>query len=490
MVTDKFLLRLRPRASTELDKATGTLTVEKVGETLTPNMRALRLAITASDLLLSMGVSANSVVSRALDITETYCEKPVHISITVDLITVSQVRGIKYEPLTLIRPATQREVNNMTIQAVQQLIYEIRRGQHTLEEAEEKLDNILRHPRTYPKWLTPASNAFIAPAVVLMFSTNWRAIVVTYAIALIVDRLLLGLARKSVVPFFRQIIASTVVTFAAALIAWLARNNVRFFSGMDSTLIVVGGIIMLLAGLAIVGAVQDAIDEYYVTANARLLRVFLLTTGIVIGILVGLYSAHKVGMGITVSSNPLHLAHLRYQVIGGALAAAAYALAMQSRLRAIIWTGLLGAGSLAIMYACIHAGLATIPSSGVAAAFVGLTAQLFSRRWKTPSSGVIAAGIVPLVPGLGIYLGLMQLVNYPPGNVLFFHGIATLFTAIGTALAIAAGASFGSMLGRPLYRHVTHNRNLLAFAAFPSTQLHADTKAAKRMDAEPDDSIS
>lgn len=487
MVTDKLFFRLKQRVNPEPSKLTNTFSVEKVGETLTPNMRALRLAITAADQLLSMGIAANSVVSRALDITETYCEKPVHISITLDLITVSQVRGIKYEPLTLIRPAIARDINNMTIQAVQQLIYEIRSGKHTLEEAETKLDYILTHPRTYPRLLPPLANAFIAPAVVLMFSTNWHAIVLSFIMALAVDRLLVFLARKSVVPFFRQIAASTLVTLVAAFIAWLGQKNIGFFAGIDTTLMVVGGIIMLLSGLAIVGAVQDAIEEYYVTANARILRVTLLTTGIVIGILIGIYAAHALGMDVAVSPNPLHLAQLHFQVIGGALAAAAYALALQTRLRAIAWAGLIGAGSLTIMYACSHVGIAIIPATGVASAFVGLVAQLFSRKWKTPSSGIISAGIVPLVPGLGLYLGLMQLVNYPPGNVLFFRGIATLFTAIGTALAIAAGASFGSLLGRPLYRHVTHSRNLLAFATFTSSQLHADTKSSKLLGVTPQD---
>ena len=487
MVTDKLFLRLKQRATAEPTKLSRTFAVEKVGETLTPNMRALRLAITAADQLLSMGIAANSVVSRALDITETYCDQPVNISITMDLITVSQVRGIKYEPLTLIRPAVARDVNNMTIQAVQQLIYEIRSGKHTLEEAEDKLDYILSHPKQYPRWIPPIANAFIAPAVVLMFSTNWHAILITFIVALAVDRLLVALARKSVVPFFRQIAASTLVTVAAATIAWLGSKQITFFTGIDTTLMVVGGIIMLLSGLAIVGAVQDAIEEYYVTANARILRVTLLTSGIVIGILIGIYAARSFGMNVDVSPNPLHLEQLHFQVIGGALAAAAYALALQTRLRAIIWAGLIGAGSLAIMFACTHVGIATVPASGVAAAFVGLVAQLFSRKWKTPSSGIISAGIVPLVPGLGLYLGLMQLVNYPPGNVLFFRGIATLFTAVGIALAIAAGASFGSMLGRPLYRRVTHSRNLLAFASFTTSQLHADTKTANQLNVIPNE---
>lgn len=479
MFTFKSLLRLRHRDRIESSDLANGLPGEKIGKTLTPNLRALRLAMTASDLLLSMGVPANSVVSKALDITEAYCKQPVHIDISYNLIMVSQLRGVEYEPLTLIRPVAMREVNNMTVQSVQQLVYEIRTGKRTLASAEAALDEILNEPITYPKWLVRAANALIAPAAVLMFSTNWRIIITSYVIALMVDQLVAMLGRKAVAPFFRQIIAGAFVTLAAGCIAWLARQDITFFDGMNSTLIVVGGIIMLVAGLAIVGAVQDAIEEYYLTATARILRVAMLTIGIVVGILVGLYTARKLGLGITVSPNPLQLTDLHFQVIGGAGIAAAYALSVQTRLRAILWAGLIGGGALAIMYEARNFDISIIPATGVAAFFVGLVASLFSRLWRTPSSGVIAAGIVPLVPGLALYTALMQLVNYPPGHPRFFIGLASLFTAIATALAIAAGASFGSMLGRPLHRQITHNRNIVPFIDFARSQLRADRKFSK-----------
>ena len=56
---------------------------------------------------------------------------------------------------------------------------------------------------------------------------------------------------------------------------------------MDPTLIVVGGIILLVAGMTAVGAMQDAIDQFYVTASARFLEVAMMTGGIVLGIVAG-----------------------------------------------------------------------------------------------------------------------------------------------------------------------------------------------------------
>src|SRR5690606_28982160 len=217
---------------------------EEVGTDLTTDMRALRLAMTASDLLLSMGVSANSVVSKGLDITEAYCSRPVHVDISANLIMLSQLRGIDKEPLTLIRPVTMRDTNYRTVQAVQQLIYEISEGEHSLDDAEVKLESILQQGPTYPWWLVMFGNAGIAAGVSLMFTSSWRVVLVTFIIGMLIDRVLALLSLRGLPSFFRQVAAAIVATLSAATIALLARQGVDFFAGMNPTLIVVGGIIM------------------------------------------------------------------------------------------------------------------------------------------------------------------------------------------------------------------------------------------------------
>lgn len=466
--------------------------IEKIGENLNPNLRALRLTMTISDMLLSMGVPALSVVSKALDITETYCKRPVHVDISANLIMLSQIRGMEKEPLTLIRPVALRDVNNMTIQDIQRLVYEIRQGKLPLEQAENRLDTILKEAKSYPWWVIMLGNASIAAAVSLMFTKSWQVVLTTFAIGMMVDRVLAYLVKRGIPSFFRQVGAAMFATMAAALVALMGKNGIAFFEGMNPTLIVVGGIIMLVAGLAIVGAIQDAIDEYYITAASRILKVLMLTTGIVVGILISLYIARWLGFGIAVSPDPLRLNSVEYQLVGGGLAAAAFALATQTRLRALLWAGVVGGLSLAISYEIRGLGVSVITASGAAAVFAGVAGSLFSRLWRTPSYGIIAAGILPLVPGLALYNGLMQLVNYPAGSILFSGGLGTLFTAFATALAIAAGASFGSIVGRPLHQKLTHTRNVLPFIDAMRRQLKFDPrrKLASAALRQPSDSSS
>lgn len=475
----RLLPRLPWQSKTDLEKPEqGSLpTIEKAGESLTPNLRALRLAMTASDLLLSMGVSANSVVARALDITETYCDRPVHIDIAANLLMVSQLRSLEKEPLTFIRPVVLRDINYMTIQAVQKLISDIHKGYVPLEIAEERLEKITQKPKTFPWWVITLSNGALVSGVSLMFTSSWQAIVTTFFIGMAVDRLLHYLTTKAISAFFRQIAAAAFVTFIAAVLNLLALYGVEFFIGLNPTLIVVGGIIMLVAGLAVVSAIQDAIEEYYITANARMTKVFLQTIGIVIGIMVGLYAARKLDIGIAVSPDPLLLNVIQMQIVGALVASAAYAVGTQTNLRVVLWIGLIGAGALATMYTAMNSfGISVVPASGIAAAFVGLSASLMSRLWSTPSVGIIAAGIIPLVPGLMLYNGLMQLINYPPGDPQFFKALGTLFTVGSTGLAIAAGASFGSLVGRPFRQKMANNRNFGPFVKFLSWQFRSKGK--------------
>ena len=73
------------------------------------------------------------------------------------------------------------------------------------------------------------------------------------------------------------------------------------------------------------------------------------------------------------------------------------------------------------------------------------------------------AGIVPLVPGLTLYKGLLQIIESSRAGATVdgSGGVYTLLTAILIALAIASGAAFGYMIARPVRRTLVIARNVL-----------------------------
>jgi hypothetical protein len=106
------------------------------------------------------------------------------------------------------------------------------------------------------------------------------------------------------VPFFQQFARAGLITLIAAHITEATAQGVSFFDGVEPTLVVVGGIVMLVAGMTSVGAAQDAIDQFYVTASARLLDVVMRTAGIVVGIVASLELAWRLGAPLSISPDP------------------------------------------------------------------------------------------------------------------------------------------------------------------------------------------
>lgn len=434
---------------------------ERFGETITPNMRALRLSMTVADYLLSMGVSASDATYTSLDITDKYCKRKVSIEIIASVLMFSQDRGNDREPLTLIRTSPTRDVNSALIQSIIDVVDDIRDGKLTLDQAEDRMEMLLDHPMKYPQSVLSLGSAAISAGIGSLLSGSPLIIAISFVVGGIISYILLILARKRIPPFFIQVAAAAVATLIAAAVTYLGNHGVHQFDGLDPNLIIIGGIVMLVAGLAIVGAVQDAIDEFYVTANSRILRVVMMTAGIVAGIIIGLYIAKKMGVTMTINTNKPIYDILSWQYAGAVTIAAGYALSVNARISGIILSGLIGASGWAVYVNTLPHFPATA-ASFMAAAAVGVIATFISRLFHTPTTIMITAGIVSLVPGLSLFNGLMLLIiGTTKGGVVMGSGNDILLNALLVALAIAAGATFGNLIARPVRQTLVRARSAL-----------------------------
>ena len=399
-------------------------------------MRALRMTMTIAEELLAMGVAARDVVHMALGITGTYCRRRVHIDISSTLITISQDRGSEREPLTLVRTITLKYVNYQTIQALQNLALVIRDHHLPLAEAERRTEELLTNRREHSRWIVCLAGGGVSMGVVILFNGSILMSGLAFVMGFVATATMRILDKWGLATFYLQIITALLITLAAGAAQWL---NGWLGWQVDTTMLVISGIVLLVAGLMIVGAFQDAIDEYYVTANARLLRVTMATMGIVVGVMTGLYIIQRFGISFPTTPDRLGLAaDIRAQYLGALIIAAGFAAGNHARL-----FGMLIAGGVGVLGWWVSS---TLIGS------LGLTAVLASRLWCFPSVAIIAAGIVPLVPGLSLYNGLMGVIENPPTDPEFLLSLAVLARAIMIGVAIAIGASLGNMIGRPVRR--------------------------------------
>ena len=111
---------------------------------------------------------------------------------------------------------------------------------------------------------------------------------------------------------------------------------------------------------------------------------------------------------------------------------------------AIGWTILLSLDSPQVSY--IFANL-------LSALVVGILAEMFAVIQKTPATGFIVIGVIPLVPGFRIYRSMLYFVR----NNLD-KGIAEGVHACFMAVAIAVGIILATSITRIIRLHITNTR--------------------------------
>lgn len=418
---------------------------------LSDKLRPIRLALKVAESLLSRGVSTRDTVSQALDITERYCKERVYFDVSSNVITASQYRGMYKDPLSLMMTVRFGAANNVVVQELQQLVRDIVSKNIPLDVAEQRYAMIEREAHGYPWWLRTVGNALMATGIGMVYTNSWVNIIAMFAIACVVDVAMSAISRRMVPPFFVQMAGAMMIVFLAAILTSLERTGVDILAGINPSVIVVGGILMLVAGLSLAATAQDAIDEFYVTAGARFVKTAMMTIGIVAGILGGLSIVNEfTWIAINTKDAPPPSPYY-FQLAGAAVAAAGWATFMQSSRAAIVWAAAVSVGGYAVYSAMVPTG--SIVAAGAASFVIGFAAAIVARFSRSPSIAIINSAIIILVPGYMLYRGLMRFVGSPTPED-FVQGMMITTTAVIVALAISAGAAFGTYLGRPVRSHM------------------------------------
>ena len=131
--------------------------------------------------------------------------------------------------------------------------------------------------------------------------------------------------------------------------------------------------------------------------------------------------------------------------LAAGVASAAFAYVYQGSLRTLPTAGL--AGAIGLLTQHVGRQLLDLPpamAAAGAAVVVGLLAHVLAWRQNAPSVLFVTAGVVPLLPGLTVYSGMLQLAHGSTSA-----GLEALVSALVIGLALAAGALLGEYLAAP-----------------------------------------
>ncbi|MEV6772325.1 threonine/serine exporter family protein [Nocardia sp. NPDC051030] len=406
--------------------------------------QVLDLAERVGEVVLASGTAVTDTTDQVEFIASTYGLSQCDIDVTYNSIRISADRGPTLPPASTMRVVRQRSLDFTRLAAADRLTRRIRRELVPPEEALAALDEITSAPHPYNRWIATFGWALMAAAVALLLNGGLLIAALSFATTTLIDRTNRRLNRRGLPFFFQHMVGGMIAALPAVLVS-------SYFSHLhlDPALIIAAGIAVLLAGLQLVGAVEDAITGAPITAAARMLEVVMMTGGIIAGITLTLRAAEL--LNLTVPSVDMapgrDLTNWPMKLLAGALTSLAFALACYAEKRALAAAAFSGAAATIFYLLVQQAGFGPIVSSGAAATVVGLAGGLLARRALTPPLVVAVAGITPLLPGLRVYRGLYALLNDEQ-----LIGINQLFSAFAVGCALAAGVTLGEWIARDLRR--------------------------------------
>jgi uncharacterized membrane protein YjjP (DUF1212 family) len=401
------------------------------------------------ETLLSTGASASDVVATVLRLTDAYGLRSVHVDVTFTSISVSYHRGPDADPMTVMRGIKVRSTDLTHLERLQSLVRQIADEKVEVDEARTRFRAVVSAPHPYRRWVVTCSLAMVAAAVAALLGGTWLILALSFMTTAVVDRVQHWLAHRETAAFFAQVAGGAIPTVVAVGLFAAMSAGVPGLQGISPSLVVASGIVVLLAGLSVVGAAQDAIDGYYVTAGARGFEVLVLTLGIVVGIGVILALAQRSGVSMQFTAAAKLSTNTVVQVLAAMVVSGAFAVSAYAGPRVALYSTLTGGLGWLAFLGAIRVGMGPAAASSFAALVSGFLSQLVASRLRVPALALTMAGIVPLLPGLAVYAGLFEIMRGAPGVGLSI-GSTTLLGAAGIGLGLAAGVSMGTFLARPL----------------------------------------
>lgn len=407
----------------------------------------LDLIMRMGEVLVSSGSPVAGVTATLLRVAAAYGLTSCQVDITFTSITVSVIRD-DGQPMTAMRIVRVRAADYSRLEDIYLLADDAVSGL-PLDTALDRLDEIVHAPHPYRRWLATAALAGMAVGVAGLLGGGWIVALIAAVATAIIDQMLRVLSRRALPSFFQHAVGAAFVSCVALVVALVTPYLPVNTNEVRPSLVVGSGIMVLLAGLGLVGAVQDAISGHYLTAAARNFEVLMQTVAIVIGVAVVLDVARRIGVDMSVVEQASQIVPSFALVPLGAVVAGFWAMSSYARWRASLMAALAGAVASAVFIAARSAELGPAVSSGAATLLVGAIADISGQRLKVPTLVIATAGVVPLLPGLAIYNAMSVLVG---SSVV--QGLALLLGAGTTGLALAAGVALGSFVARPLRRGV------------------------------------
>lgn len=409
--------------------------------------KVLDLCLRVGEVLLSSGAGAADVTTTTRALAQALGVRNPQVDVTFTSLSMSAIWDVDEPPILQIRQVTHREIDYEDLTRVDHLVRDVIAERIDLVEARARIARLVSSGHARPRWAATLGWGVMCAGVGVQLGGSAPVVAVAFLAAAGIVLLQNAMTRRRLPLFYQQVAGGAFATLLAAAATRFSETWVH----LDASLVVSANIIMLLAGIGYMGALQDALSGFFVTGSARLLEATLATAGVIAGVSGGLSLAAAIGLDMpALEPARTDLVGVTVGALGAGVAAAAFAYASYAPKRTLTPVALLAGIGLGITVGVEHAGFGRTWAVGLAAFAVGLVSFWIAARLKVPPLVVVVSAVVPLLPGLSIYRGLSLLGEQTDASAA--DGLLAMVTAVSIAISLAAGVILGEYVAQPVAR--------------------------------------
>lgn len=291
-------------------------------------------------------------------------------------------------------------------------------------EGAAQLRGVIEADSPYSRGLTTIAYALSSAASAVFFGGGRKEIILAAILGLLTG--LLALVAKRI-PTLERVFSAA----AAFLVAALATTAGALVGGVSVSTATLGGLVVLLPGLMLVGAMAELATGHLSSGTARMAGAFITFIGIGFGVALGTRVAEQVaGTAQVVTPQGLPEVYVWVALVAAALA---FSVLLKADRRDVPW--IVVAAVIAILASRLGTRLVGPELGPFFGSFgVAVAGTAFARRTGRPASVVVAPGVLVLVPGS---VGFRSITALLDDRVV--AGIDTAFSALFTAVALVVG---------------------------------------------------
>jgi uncharacterized membrane protein YjjP (DUF1212 family) len=412
--------------------------------------KTLDLCLRMGEVLLSSGAGAADVTATMLSMAHSMGLRNADVDVTFTALQMSYQTSFDEPALIQVRNVRHRDIDYEDLTEVNDMITKLVLGDIERDEARHRLAQIVSSGHRLPRWAVTGGVGMTGAGIGLLLGGGLIVVGIAFLAACGIDLIKRRLSRRRLPEFYQQVAGAL---FATLIAVGAAAADLP----VDPSLIVTANIVMLLAGIGFMGAIQDALTGFYLTSGARIIEALLATAGIIAGVSGGLTVGTMLGVELgRITPGEGGFFYLPVMVFGAGLSAAAFAFACYAPFRALLPIAAIAAAGEIVWFVLFMQGSGPAWSAATAAILIGVVSYSVAGRVRVPPLVVVVPAIVPLLPGLSIYRGLAYMTE---GDA---SGVFNLATAAAIAISIASGVILGEYIAQPLKREVRRLEDRLA----------------------------